>query len=121
MNMNATLADALQWSVSNPMQFFILVFIQYAILATLQKRLGRHWVLYPALVVFIIQDWLLNILLSLLFLDPPASTTEVVTKRMQRYKRRYTGGVRLNRLQAFRLQFARTLCRQLNRFDPNHC
>lgn len=45
-------------------------------------RLLGYWLVLPAGVVL---DWLFNVLLTVPFLDPPHSSGELVTRRLQRY------------------------------------
>jgi len=110
----------IEWLINNQIEFFFIVLVQYIVLATLQNKLGKRKILYPLFVVFIIQDWLMNMFMTLWFLDLPAELKEVVTKRMQRYKEDYSG-IRLNFIETVRYKFAVNLCKILNIFDEDHC
>lgn len=69
---------------------------------------------YTVVPVFLVADWLVNLIISPAFLDLPATPFELVTARMKRYKRGYPIGT-------WRNNFAWWLCRHLNRHDKGHC
>lgn len=112
------------WILNNQVGFFLVLFAQYAVLMMYQEKLrdsGLGAILY---LVFIVQDWLMNLVMTIWFLDPPEHISEVVTGRMKRYKR--TGGYSkrgagIELVEAWRYYFAVYLCKALNRFDKGHC
>ena len=112
----------INWIADNQVLFFCLLFVQYAVLMTYQSKL--RGLKKPLFIVFIIQDWVMNMFMTLWFLDPPEKLNEVVTKRMKRYKS--TGGyskrgLRVEVIEDWRYYFAVYLCQALNKFDPDHC
>lgn len=117
--------EFIEWTLLNPVDFFTILFIQYAVLATVQDKLLKIKYVGKALfVLFIVQDWWMNILMTALFLDPPAKWNEVVTKRMERYKEieldRDDNGLLYLR-DAWRYYWGHGLCKLLSIFDKGHC
>ena len=109
-----------------------LLFIAYAGLFTLLALLRRSGLdQLPAfklltkllVILFVLADWWVNLVISLLMLDLPAHARELVTGRLKRYKKEYQGTPpdQLGQVERWRLGFAVFLCRQLNRYDPEHC
>lgn len=68
--------------------------------------------------VFVVGDWLVNLLISPVFFDLPGHRFELVTGRMARYKLLNPHKNKINR---WRIGFAIWLCRHLNRYDNGHC
>lgn len=68
-------------------------------------------------------DWYVNMFAaSILFLDLPEGLwREVVTGRLQRYKKAYQGQAYLSYIQRWRLWWAEYLCDLANRHDKGHC
>jgi len=121
------ITDFITWTIQNPFQFFALLFIEYVVLFKLYYRAVGTWAEKPVrmigLVVFIPQDWWMNIILSVLFWDLPGSKGELVTGRMQRYKKQYSWSLYndMGYRERFRFRFALVLCEHLNKHDPEHC
>jgi hypothetical protein len=118
------MSDFVEWTVNHPVEFFVVLFIQYAIIATFQTQLKRVPLIgYPILLVFLVQDWWMDKLMTVLFMDMPETRGQLVTGRMKIYKRRYgdTPLGALTPIERFRYMFAVRLCVWLNRFDPEHC
>lgn len=114
----------IEWTIQNPHLFFILLFFEYAILAINQKRLGRSKSAKPLFILFIIQDWWMNVMMSALFLEFPEKWNELVTGRMERYLQ-----IELNRddyglkylMKAWKYYWGVGLCWLLRRFEKGHC
>lgn len=98
--------------------FFVGTFLFFVVLMELKVELEptRYYPLfkYTLVPLFLIADWITNILISPIFLDPPATPFELVTARMKRYKRAQHFGT-------WRSDFAYWLCNHLNRHDEGHC
>lgn len=107
----------------NQFLFFALLLLQYIVLFEFQSFWKKHSLLKPLVVLFVIQDWIMNWVMSLWFLDPPAKLNELVTGRMKRYVKKYGKRSRwaLSKLERWRYGFAVRLCKILNLFDPDHC
>lgn len=113
--------------------WFALLFAEYVLLMEFLNRVsGFHFqnktidkgfegFLKFLVFIFLVQDWYVNLLLSLIFFDGPKKWNEVVTDRMKRYKAKYTQQRMLNFMERFRLNFALWLCNHLNKHDPGHC
>ncbi len=105
---------------------FIYLFIAFVFVVKVKHRVAGTKYELPAklllVVPFAIFDWVVNIIISPWFLDPPKGI-ELVTGRMKRYKKRYMNLTRyeMNPLEVWRLQFAIWLCKRLNQHDHNHC
>ena len=114
----------IEWIWNNMALFFLLLFFQYALLFEFQGQLRKRGWLKPAVVIFVIQDWLMNIFMTAWFLDLPAEKTELVTGRMKRYKAHggwAEHGVKWEILEEIRYRFAIILCKALNVWDKGHC
>lgn len=72
------------------------------------------WLGYPGLGIGIALDWLVNVMLSVPFLDLPATPTELVTGRLKRYA--YGDGYGFTWRQRAAYWFAEHL---LDPFDPS--
>ena len=107
--------------------FFVGTFLFYVLIMELKVELEptRYYPLfkYTLVPLFLIADWITNILISPIFLDPPATPFELVTARMKRYKREYSNrpGGYMNSIERIRVDFAYWLCNHLNRHDEGHC
>ena len=106
--------------------FFVGTFLFYVLIMEMKVEVEgtRFYPLFKYTLVppFLVADWITNILISPIFLDPPATPFELVTARMKRYKRVYNVSYRLlTPVERFRLTFAIWLCRHLNRHDEGHC
>ncbi len=68
-------------------------------------------------------DWYVNMFAaSILFLDLPEGLwREVVTGRLQRYKKQYQGQEYLRPIRKWRLFWANYLCDLANKYDKGHC
>lgn len=101
------------WYIAGP-----VLLIEYLVLMELWQAAKGRWWEKPMMVVggiiFIPQDVIVNILASVLFLDPPSRW--LVTDRMQRYKADGGWGKWINWywLRLWRFNFAHWLCRLLN-------
>lgn len=127
MAVTELLMDIWRWTAANPVPAFFIMLAEFAILFEVYHRAQGTAFEKPVKVmgvlVFVPQDWIMNLWLSVLFLDLPAKPFELVTGRMQRYKREYRRvpyGT-LSRLEHWRYGFALRLCDHLNRRDPEHC
>lgn len=122
--------NLLTWLINNPIEGFIILFLEYCFVMTIIHK-TRDTILAPVVKYtlvpfFVIQDWVYNIIpMTVLMLDLPDSPGELVTGRMKRYKRWYSDNdlpyTNLSKLERYRLKFAQTLCKHLNRFDMGHC
>lgn len=105
----------------------ILTGVGYFYLMAIKARLKEKtpwWIkaiLLPQVVVFLILDWLLNILLSVIMADLPATVFELTTHRMKRYKKTYGKRLLLSRKNQWQLTFATVICKMLNRGEKDHC
>jgi len=106
---------------------FLGLYVYYIALMMSHKWLkGTQWhiivriMLYP----FMVADWLVNVLvLSVWFWEVPGYTFEVVTKRLQRWRRKYEGQnyLQLYSIERRRLIFAEYTCDKfLDYFDTIH-
>jgi len=114
----------INWVWDNQLSFFGLLFVQYVLVFEFQSWIKKHMLAKPVYVIFIIQDWLLNIVISLWFLDLPHETGELVTGRMKRYKSHggYSyRGISNDALESVRYRFAIIVCKALNVWDKGHC
>lgn len=76
------------------------------------------------LIVFLVLDWLLNILLTIPMLDLPETVFELTTHRMKRYKKyeaEISVGFLLSWREQYRYNFAVFICKLLNRGENDHC
>ena len=102
--------------------WFILLAIQFALAFTYQAQLEKYKLAKPVFIIFVVEDWILNWLLTPFFLDLPKEGDELITGRMKRYKEKYRlPAWRKQKIQRFRYCFAVKLCNYLNKFDPGHC
>lgn len=107
--------------------FFLVLFMAFAVLMEIKTEVeGTRLDLFFKVflqVPFVIADWLMNIVLSPVFLDLPAKPFELVTGRMKRYKFKHGDlpPLLLTRIERWRYGFARWLCNHLNRHDAGHC
>lgn len=107
--------------------FILALFIAFVVLMEIKTEVEntRLEILFKVFlqIPFIIADWLVNWLLSPVFLDLPAKPFELVTGRMKRYKFVYGGlaPIMLTRVERWRYDFALWLCNHLNRHDAGHC
>lgn len=106
----------------NQFLFFFLLLAQYIVLMEFQTQL-KVWA-RPLYIIFIVQDWVMNLIMTIWFLDLPEKWHEVVTERMKRYKkielRRDDVGL-IMLLNSWRHYFSVFLCRILSVFDKDHC
>jgi len=108
--------------VTNPVFALIVGIIQFAALMWLKENFGERRIFIPLVVLFVIQNWIINLSFTVLFLDLPGKPFELVTGRMQRYKHAYSEVIsRKNWLDHWRIGFAIRLCSILNRYDMGHC
>lgn len=109
----------LEWFITHPVEAFILLFIQFAVLMVTRPKWEKTVLKKPLIIWFAWQDLLMNWMMILLFLDKPMEWNELVTGRMQRYL-----GIKLDRdsqlIDSWRYYFAVSLCWALLKFDPNH-
>ena len=92
---------------------FIVLLIQYIVLMGLLVKYGEQGWLKPLFYIFVVEDWVVNWLLSPIFLELPAEFFELVTGRMKRYRKLKPS----TRIQKWRLAFANWLCRILNEHE----
>lgn len=107
--------------IINPFIAMFILFIQYVVLMELLAKYGETNWLKPLVFIFIIEDYIVNWLITVTFLDAPRGLNELVTGRMKRYKRKYQLLEDLNILESWRYNFAVWLCNHLNRYDKGHC
>jgi hypothetical protein len=105
---------------------FFVLFALFIILMEIKVRVvGTFWekpFKYTLVPIFLALDWVMNWLLSPVFMDLPAHPWEVVTGRMKRYRKLiYSPEFPIGFWNEFRFNFAEWLCRHLNRYDPGHC
>ncbi len=117
--------DYITWALNHPIQAFLILFVQYAILATLHNKFpDAKWML-PLFIIFQAQNIFLNwTLFTFLFVDRPEEWDEGITFRLKRYKKikldRDWSGIKYL-LNYWRYNFAVYFCKLLNKFDENHC
>jgi len=106
---------------------FIGLYLYYITLMMAHKWLqGTQWHKAVEVMVwpFLVMDWAVNVfVLSVWFLELPGYPTEVVTKRLQRWRREYEGKnfLKLDAIEQRRLIFAETICDKfLDYFDTMH-
>jgi len=115
------LYSLIDWTFANPVKAFILLFVEYGLIAACYHQRKLRWLARLAAPIFVIQDYLVNWTLSPVFLDfPKPWYRELVTGRMKRYKGLYSIST-YNPLELWRYWVAVNLCKLLNRFDPGHC
>jgi len=115
-----------QYIIYSIMAFAGLYLYYIALMMSHKWLKGTRWhtivriMLYP----FMVADWLVNVfVLSVWFWEVPGSTFEVVTKRLQRWRREYEGKsyLQLDSIERRRLIFAETVCdKLLDYFDTIH-
>lgn len=106
-----------------PLAALLILFIFYVVLMELLAIYGEdNLLLKPFVFIFVIMDWIVNWMLTPIFLDLPGEAFELVTGRMKRYKKKYAtfDKVKTN-LDQWRYDFAYWLCKHLNRHDRGHC
>lgn len=114
----------IEWAWDNQAEFFLLLLAQYIVIFEFQNWFRDHKLTKPVYLVFAVQDWLMNIVMSVWFLDLPDQWNELVTGRMKRYKEGggYSKrGLRIEFIEEFRYRFALALCKILNIWDKGHC
>ncbi len=79
--------------------------------------------LIPQVVIFLVLDWFLNVLLTIPMLDFPDNVFELTTHRMKRYKAisEIIAERSTTKIDWFRYDVARWVCKQLNRGQKDHC
>ncbi len=110
--------------IDNQFLFFFLILAQYIVLMEFQGTLKEHKYGKYLYYAFIPQDWLMNLIMTIWFLDLPKTWNELVTGRMKRYKliEINSGDVGLiTLLKIWRYYFAYYLCKILNIFEKDHC
>ena len=109
--------------------FAVILLFEYILIAMIYKWTEgkpkwRKILRVPLGIIFLPQDWILNILISPVFNDLPASRWEVVTERMVRYKKAYPAWKynSFTWLEKWRSNAAYFLCKLLSAFvEGNHC
>jgi len=106
-------------------QSLAVLFVAFAFLMEIKTQVERTR-FYPAFRIvfglpFVVADCVVNYLLIPLFFDLPDHPLELVTGRMQRYKKLYVNRQGGGWLRRWRYGFAVWLCRRLNRYDAEHC
>lgn len=91
---------------------FLRLFVVFAVLMKLKERFGTPLPIKVLFAFGVVYDWLVNHLLTLVFLDFPVGWDELVTGRMKRYKAEKGG---------WRHDFAVWFCPILNKVDEGHC
>ena len=113
------------WTVSNPVSSLILLFIEFAVLFELYHRSKGTGLEYIVMLVFaapfLLQDVLLNYVLSIIFLDTPAGAFETISMRLQRYLNEYRNKTDRSRMETVRYRTAKSICKHLHKHDPYHC
>lgn len=118
------------WMIEHPFQSVLLLLFEYVALMkwasfVYDKPLLLKMSKLTLIPVFLIQDWIVNMMMSFWFLDPPGHPTEVVTQRMVRYKKKYgfVANKLLTPLERWRKRHGFFLCRVLNKFAfrGDHC
>lgn len=116
------LLELLVWSAERPVLSIVILFIAYVIIFSAYYQRRWRWLYYLMAIPFVILDAINNIAaMTVLTLDLPREW--LVTGRLKRYKQQY-GNVPeadLSPLQKWRYNLAVKICRQLNKYDPNHC
>ena len=108
------------FTFDHPVQAFFLLLAEYIVIMLVQIKSRSKLVQVVVIIPFLIQDWVMNLVLSVLCVDLPGHVFETTTGRMKRYKREYSD-LQLNWLETWRYKFAVTLCRVLNKYDEGHC
>lgn len=118
-----TLPDLIVVYLLAPIIYLIIAFIITFKVATKAKgTVFEKPVLVFFVVPFFIFDWAVNItVMTVVCLDLPDGWNEVVTKRMQRYKRRYKLIEPHKLIDKWRLWLAFFLCNLANTVDEEHC
>jgi len=100
--------------------WLMVLLVFYVVLFKVYYMGYRPWWLYPAAVVFVVLDFLINMLvMSVLMLDLPKEW--LVTDRMKTYKKLDPSK---GKLSWYRFHFADNMCLILNIFDKSkggHC
>lgn len=116
------LLSLLVWSAERPILSIVILFIAYVIIYSAYYQRKWRWLYYVMAIPFVILDAINNIAaMTVLTLDLPREW--LVTGRLKRYKKQY-GSIpedQLSPLQKWRYKLAIKICRQLNKYDPNHC
>lgn len=111
------ISSVIEWTITNPVTAFALLFVEYVVIMTLYYKTKHRAIARALAVPFVVQDALVNwFVLSIVFLEIPKEA--LVTSRLKRWKNLplSAGGLR-----GIRAHFAWWMCHQLNKFDPGHC